>query len=124
MAEKKKILVVEDDAILSMMYKTKLEAENYEIVIVANGSEAVIAAKENAVDLILLDVIIPGLDGFSVLTELKKDAKTKKIPVIMLTNLGTDEDRKKGESLGAVDYLVKSNLTPEQVNQTISKYLK
>jgi len=124
MAEKKKIMIVEDDSALGMMYKAKLESVGYEIILADNGSDAIKIAQEDSADLILLDVIIPQLDGFSVLTELKKNPKTKGIPVIMSTNLGTDEDRKKGESLGAVDYLVKSNFTPEELSKIIEKYLK
>ena len=123
MDKKHKILVVEDDQILNLMYKTKLESEGYEVVIAENGSQALELVSPE-IELVLLDVIIPQLDGFSVLAELKKNELTKNIPVIMLTNLGTDEDRKKGESLGAVDYLLKVNLTPEQISETIKKYLK
>ncbi|NTW22760.1 response regulator [Candidatus Falkowbacteria bacterium] len=120
---KKTILVVEDDPVLSVMYKTKLEAEGYTIFTAANGVEALAEAKAEKPDLILLDIILPQLDGFSVLEELKDDTKTKKIPVIMLTNLGTDEDREKGQKLGAVDYLVKANYTPEQISSEIKKFL-
>lgn len=121
--DKKVILVIEDDPVLSVMYKTKLEAEGYTIIGANNGVDGLGAAKSNKPDLILLDIILPQLDGFSVLEELKEDAKTKKIPVILLTNLGTDEDREKGQKLGAVDYLVKANFTPEQISLEIKKFL-
>jgi CheY-like chemotaxis protein len=121
---KKTILVVEDDPVLGVMYKTKLEAEGYEIVSAVNGVEGLASAKQCKPDLILLDIILPQLDGFSVLEELKDDAKTKKIPVVLLTNLGTDEDREKGQKLGAVDYLVKANYTPEQISSEIKKFIK
>lgn len=121
---KKRILAVEDDSMLSIMYKTKLEADGFEVVVAADGVAGLKLAKENKIDLILLDIILPQLDGFSVLKELKSDAKTKKIPVIMLTNLGTDEDKAKGSKLGAVDYLVKASLTPEQVSAKIKEHLK
>ncbi len=120
---KKTILVIEDDPVLSVMYKTKLEAEGYTIISAGNGVEGLASAKAEKPDLILLDIIIPQLDGFSVLEELKEDAKTKKIPVILLTNLGTDEDKEKGQKLGAVDYLVKANYTPEQISSEIKKFL-
>jgi len=123
MEKKHKILVVEDDPILNMMYRTKLESEGYEVVIAENGCQALLLANSE-IELVILDVIIPQLDGFSVLAELKKNNETKKIPVIMLTNLGTEEDRKKGEALGAADYLLKVNLIPEQVSEVIKKYLK
>lgn len=123
-SSKKTILVIEDDPVLAVMYKTKLEAEGYEIVSATNGVEGLSSAKQCKPDLILLDIILPQLDGFSVLEELKDDAKTKKIPVVLLTNLGTDEDREKGQKLGAVDYLVKANYTPEQISSEIKKFIK
>lgn len=121
---KKRILVVEDDGMLSIMYKTKFQADGYEVLTADNGVDALNLIKEGGVDLVMLDIILPQMDGFSVLGEMKKDAKTKKIPVIMLTNLATDEDRQKGEKLGAADYLVKADLTPEQVSKKIKEHLK
>jgi len=124
MANNKKILVVEDDAMISSMYKTKFEADGFTVLIAADGAVGLEMAKKEKPDIIMLDVILPQLDGFSVLEEIKKDEKIKTIPVIMLTNLGTEEDKLKGESLGAVDYLVKASLTPGQVSQKIKQTLK
>lgn len=118
-----KILLVEDDETISWLYKSKFEQEKYNVVFAANGSDGLSMAKTEIPDLILLDVIMPQLDGFSVLEELKKDPATASIPVIMLTNLGTDEDKIKGRNLGAVDYLVKASLTPTQITEKIKKYL-
>lgn len=124
MADNKyKVLVVEDDPSLGVMYKTKFDADGYETILAVNGAEGVEAAKKNKPDIILLDVIMPLMDGFSALIEIKKDPKIKNIPVVLLTNLGTDEDKAKGEKLGAVDYVVKSNFTPSQVSEMIKKYL-
>lgn len=120
---KKKILLIEDDQAISMMYKGKLESNGYLVLTAVNGADGLELAKKEGLDLIMLDIILPQLDGFSVLAELKKDSKTKGIPVIMLTNLGTDEDRAKGEKMGAVDYIVKANMTPAQINEKIKKYL-
>jgi len=121
---KKKILVVEDEQILSSMYKAKFENDNFEVLIANNGVDGLRLAKEQKPSIIMLDVILPQIDGFSVLKELKKDKATKDIPVIMLTNLGTDEDKVKGEELGAADYLVKANLTPAQVEEKVKQYFK
>ncbi|MCK4553461.1 response regulator [Candidatus Parcubacteria bacterium] len=121
---KKKVLLVEDDKTISSMYKTKLEAGGFEVLIADNGADGLKLAKEQKPDIIMLDVILPQLDGFSVLEELKKDALTKNIPVVMLTNLGTEEDKEKGEKLGVTDYLVKASLTPAQVEEKIKQYLK
>ncbi|MEI7497839.1 MAG: response regulator [Candidatus Falkowbacteria bacterium] len=122
--DKKKILVVEDDPVLGVMYKTKLEAEGYEIVLAVNGADGLTMAQQNSFDIVLLDVILPQLDGFSVLAELKTNEVTKNVPVIMLTNLSTTEDKEKGLAMGAADYLVKAEYTPEQLSEAINKYIK
>jgi DNA-binding response OmpR family regulator len=121
---KKKILLVEDDFMISSMYKTKFEAEGFEVFVADNGSAGLELAKKEKPDIIMLDVILPQLDGFSVLEQIKQDKTTKNIPVIMLTNLGTEEDKKKGEAMGALDYLVKASLTPGQVSEKIKQALR
>jgi DNA-binding response OmpR family regulator len=120
---KKKILLVEDDKMISSMYQTKLEQEGYLVLLAENGAAAVDLALAEKPDLILLDIILPELDGFSALQQLRASKSTKKTPIIILTNLGTDEDKDKGKKYGATDYLVKSNLTPSQVSDKIKKYL-
>lgn len=120
---KKNILIIEDDLLISTMYKNKLEADGFETVSVYNGVDGLKMAKEGRFDLIMLDIILPQLDGFAVLERLKKDAKTKSIPVIMSTNLSTDEDAVKGKKLGAADYFVKTNNTPSDISGLIKKYL-
>ena len=120
---KKKILVVEDDSMISSMYKTKFEADGFEVLIADNGVMGLELAKKAKPDIIMLDVILPQLDGFSVLEQIKKDKATKNIPVIMLTNLGTNEDKKKGEIMGASGYLVKASLTPGQISEKIKQAL-
>ncbi len=122
-AGQKKLLIVEDDNLISSMYKTKFETDGFEVEVASNGADGLKLAKEKRIDMVLLDVILPQLDGFSVLEELKKDAKTKKIPVIMLTNLGTEEDVAKGKNMGAVDYIVKASMTPTEIEEVIKKYL-
>lgn len=123
-SNKKKILVVEDDGMIGSMYKTKFEADGYTVFIAVDGAAGLEAAKKEKPDIIMLDVILPRLDGFSVLEAIKKDKDIKDIPVIMLTNLGTEEDKKKGEKMGALDYLVKASLTPGQVSAKIKEVLK
>jgi DNA-binding response OmpR family regulator len=122
--QSKTILVVEDDPVLGVMYKTKLESEGYKIILATNGAEGLDMIKESHPDLVLLDIILPQLDGFSVLEEIAGDSKLKNIPVILLTNLGTEEDKTKGLELGAKDYLVKADYTPEQINEKIQNFLK
>jgi len=121
---KKKILVVEDDPMISSMYKTKFEVDGFEVFIADNGATGLELAKKEKPDIVMLDIILPQLDGFSVLEQIKQDKNTKDIPVIMLTNLSTDEDREKGAKMGALDYLVKASLTPGQISEKIRQILK
>lgn len=118
-----KILLVEDDEMLREMYEAKLKGEGYDLVTADNGGDGLRIAQAEQFNLILLDIMLPQLDGFSILEELKSKPEKAKTPIIMLTNLGTDEDRAKGERLGAVDYLIKANMTPEQLATAIKKYL-
>lgn len=122
--KKKKILVVEDDPMISSMYKTKFELDGFDVLTADNGAKGFELAKKEKPDIIMLDVILPQLDGFSVLDNIKKDKAVKNIPVIMLTNLGTEEDMAKGKKMGALDYFVKASLTPGQVSEKIKQYLK
>lgn len=124
MAEQKiKVLIVEDEEMLVNMYISKFEKDGFEPIKALNGKTGLeLAQKENPA-IILLDIIMPEMDGFMVLKELKANAKTKNIPIIMLTNLGQDEDIQKGNKLGANDYLVKANLTPAQVVDKVKNIL-
>ena len=123
MADTKKVLIVEDDTLISSMYKIKLEQDGYAVVVANNGSEGLVKVKAEKPDIILLDIIMPQLDGFTVLEGMRGKLGIK-APIIMLTNLGTEEDRAKGEKLGATDYLVKSSVTPAQVSENVTKNLK
>ncbi len=97
------------------MYQVKFEHEGFQILKAVDGEQGLQVAAKEKPDFILLDVIMPKMDGFSVLKKLKADEVTKNIPVMLLTNLGQDEDVKKGNELGAVGYLVKANITPSEV---------
>lgn len=123
MKKNKKILIVEDDSTILTMYKSKFDSDGFEVLSAENGDEALKIMKKEKPDIIMLDVILPQIDGFEVLTRLKKDKATEKIPVVMLTNLGTTEDKEKGEKLGATDYLVKASLTPSEISEKIKKIL-
>lgn len=104
----KRILIVEDERPLSHALELKLTHEGYEVATAATGAAGLKAATEDGpFDLLLLDLILPEMDGFAVLQGLK--AKKCKTPVVVLSNLGQDEDRRKAKELGAKDYLVKSN---------------
>ena len=118
-----KILLVEDDEFLANMYRAKLEIENYEVVMALNGEAGLHMAEEKNPDLILLDIVMPKMNGFEVLKHLKSDKDLKKIPVILLTNLGQKEDVEKGLKLGADEYLIKAHFLPSEVINKIIKML-
>jgi len=122
MDDQKTILLVEDDQILIKMYTRKFEKEGFKVLSAFDGQAGLdeLAKAEPKPKVILLDVMLPKLDGFQVLEKVKGDPATKDIPVILLTNLGGgQEDRQKGQKLGAVDYLVKSDLTPAQIVEKV-----
>ena len=118
-----KILIVEDDNFLVDMYTTKFELEGFQVVSADNGEKGIELAQSESPDIILLDILMPKMDGFSTLIELKKDDATKDIPVILLTNLGQKEDVKKGFELGAAGYLIKAHFMPSEVVDKIKKIL-
>ncbi len=123
MAEQIHVLLVEDDAFLSNIYKTKLEMEGYKVTTADNGESAWQQAEVKDPDIILLDVLLPKLDGFGVLEKLKANPKTVNIPVMMLTNLGQKDDVERGLKGGAVDYLIKAHFKPSEVVEKIRKIL-
>ncbi len=121
---KKKILIIEDETTLQGALLEFLEAEGFEAISAADGETGIEMVKTEKPDLVLLDIIIPKKDGYKVLAEMKKDPKTKEIPVILLTNLESPEDIQRAFELGATTYLVKSNYKLEDVVNRIKEMLK
>lgn len=120
---KKKILIVEDDNFVAEVYSTKLLEMGHEVIIAQNGEEGLNALKESIPDLILLDIIMPVMGGIEMLEELKKNEEWKKIPVILLTNVGEKDSIQKVQTLGVQDYLIKSHFTPAEVIEKIDAVL-
>jgi two-component system, cell cycle response regulator len=120
------ILMVEDDQFLRDLMRTKLLRENYEVSVAVDGNEGLQKIRSLAPDIVLLDIILPGLDGFRVLEMIRADhsPKTAKTPIILLSNLGQDSDITKGRQLGATDYLVKSSLTIDEIITKIQGILR
>ena len=118
-----KILLVEDDETLVEMYIMKFKEENLNLLVAKEGEAGLALAQKELPGLILLDIMMPKMDGFAVLTALKKSEKTKEIPVLMLSNLGQEADIAKGKALGAADYIVKSSMTPAELVAKIRTYL-
>ena len=123
MAEKIKVLLIEDDKMIIDMYTLKFTQEGFDVMQAENGAEGLKAAEKVNPDVILLDIILPQMDGFTVLKSLKEKDELKDIPVVLLTNLGQDGDVKKGLELGANDYLIKANFTPAQVVDKVKSVL-
>ncbi|MDP3986156.1 MAG: response regulator [Candidatus Veblenbacteria bacterium] len=121
---KTKVLIVEDDPTLRDMYATKFESEGFEVLKAGNGEEGLELARTKKPEAILLDVMMPKLDGFATLKEIRADKNLKKLPVVMLTNLGQEEDIKKGKELGADDYFIKANQTPAEIVAKVRALLK
>ena len=119
--QKTKILLVEDEEMLANMYEVKFQNEGFILIKALDGMQGLELGKQEKPDFILLDIIMPKMDGFSVLKSLKEDPATKAIPVMLLTNLGQDEDVKRGKELGSVGYLVKANVTPSEVVDAVKK---
>lgn len=105
----KKVLAVEDDLFLKELLAGKLSDDEFNVFYASNGDEALSLAATEVPDVILLDILLPGMSGYEVLEKLKADETTKHIPVLILSNFGQPEDIEKGKSLGAVDFLVKAN---------------
>lgn len=117
--EGKVILLVDDDLTLREMYEERLKTEGFDIIQASNGEEALAKARESKPNIILLDVMMPKINGFDVLKEIKSDPELKDIPVIILTALIQDVDKLQGKKLGAADYIVKSETMPGEVIQKI-----
>ncbi len=120
----KKILIIEDDKFLRELIGQKLLKEGYDIVEAVDGEKGIKSIKDEKPDLVLLDLILPGIDGFEVLSKMKKDAATAQTPVIILSNLGQKDDIEKGLKMGADDYLIKAHFTPGEIIDKIRAVLK
>lgn len=119
----KRILFVEDDDALASVYVVRLEAEGFQVQRVANGEDALAMAISFKPDLVLLDVMMPKVSGFDVLDILRNTPETANLKIIMLTALSQDSDKKRAESLGVDDYLVKSQVVISDVIERIKKHL-
>lgn len=119
----KYVLVAEDDSFYGNVFKTKLAKEGLEVDVVVNGKKALEAARERKPDLILLDLVMPEMDGFEALEAFKSDDSLKDVPVIILSNLGQDSDVEKAKSLGAKDYFIKSNVSIQKVVEIVKNNL-
>lgn len=124
MSGSKKILIIEDDQFTREVYEEVLKDEGFEVTLASDGQQGLDKAKEGDYTLILLDVMMPKMNGLEVLEHLQKDPPTKKNgPIILLTNLAHDPIIKDALSKGAKSYLIKSDLTPDQLVEKLKKFL-
>lgn len=123
MAEEKTILVIEDDFFIRELYQRQLQKEGYKVEVAGDGTEGLEQSQKMQPNLILLDIMLPKLNGLDLLRTLKAKPETKDIPVILLTNLGQDSVIKEGFQLGAAGYLIKSAYTPSQVVEEVKRFL-
>ena len=120
----KTILIIEDDKFLRELIVRKLNEEDFEVSQAVDGEEGIKKIIEEKPNLILLDLILPGIDGFEVLARMKKESALSSIPVIILSNLGQKDDVEKGLKMGAIDYLIKAHFTPGEIIEKIKAALK
>jgi DNA-binding response OmpR family regulator len=120
---KKRILLAEDDPFLIDIYTTKLKDSDFDVDTAANGEEILKKAKEIKFDLLILDIVLPHMDGWEIIGKIKSDPASKDLKVIILSNLGQKEEVEKGMKLGAEKYLIKAHYTPSQVVEEIKKII-
>ncbi len=120
-----KILIIEDDIVLSRMYQKKFEHEGFEVAAAYSGGEGLQKAPIEKPDVILLDIMMPAVDGFAVIRNLKQDEATRSIPIIILTNLGTSQIFiEEAKRLGVREYLIKYKTSAKEVIEAVRRALK
>ncbi len=122
--DKKKILIVEDDVFIRDIYQIKFAQEGFDVIMAEDGIVALKKLEQFVPAIILLDIIMPYMDGMEVLRKIKANAKLKDIPIIMLTNISEKENIDEGMEVGADDFLIKSHFTPSEVVQKVKTLLK
>ena len=120
----KKVLIIEDDSFLQGLEASKLEKESYKVITASSGEEAMKKIYEPDIDVILLDLILPDFDGFEILKKIKTTENLKKIPVVVFSNLSEESAIKKSQELGAIDFMVKSNFTLDELIKRIKTLIK
>lgn len=118
-----KILIIEDDKFLLKLYSDKLQREGFKVFESLTGEEGLNKVLAEKPDLVILDLILPGKNGFEVLSEMKLNPETKEIPVIILSNLGQETDIKRGLEMGAAAYLVKTDFSVNQLPEIVRENL-
>lgn len=121
---KEKILIIEDDKFFRDLISKKLDAGGFDVAKAVDGKEAFEYLRDNIPSLIILDLILPGMDGYEVLSVLKKNEKWSQIPVVVLSNLGQREEIDRAMSLGADEYMVKVNYVPDEIIERVQSVIR
>ena len=117
-----KVYIAEDDQFLVKAYQMKLAQAGFEVFVAYDGQQLLDKLKEGDPDIILLDLIMPTMDGFVTLTQLHADGVTQRVPVIVASNLGQEEDIRRAKELGARDFILKSNVSLQAIVDIVHKY--
>jgi len=118
-----KILIVEDEPNLLELYRMALERAGFEVFTAVNGEVGFMLAKSNPPDLVLLDILMPKVDGYEMLRRVKAEATTKNVPVIIFSNLSQKEEIEKGLKLGAADFIIKTSITPTAMVEKVKQWV-
>lgn len=121
---KNKILLIEDDDFIRLMYQEELTKSGFEMTACISAEEGLKALEQGVFDLILLDIMLPGMNGLEALKYIKQNPKTKDLKVVLLTNLGQEAIIKQGFSMGAVGFLIKSAYNPDQIVKEIKTFIE
>jgi DNA-binding response OmpR family regulator len=116
------VLMIEDDSAVAEMYRLRLSADGYRVMIARTGEEGLSIARNTAPDLVYLDLRLPGMDGFEVLRKLREAPETAEVPVIILTNFGRPELVERGLKLGALEFLIKADTTPARLAESAGRW--
>lgn len=122
--EKIPVLLIEDDAFLAKIYAQKLEDEGFDVSLSSNGEDGLRLALREPPACVLLDILLPGADGFEILNRMKAEQTLANVPVVIISNLGQREDVQKAMSAGAVGYLIKAHSLPQDVARKVKEILK
>jgi DNA-binding response OmpR family regulator len=118
-----KILFIEDDPLINKIYSTRLKADGHEVFTAENGEEGLKIAMDNNPEIVILDVMMPRVDGFEVLEKLRADERFKLKPIIMYSNLNNEEEIKRAKQMGVTEFVIKANLSPTQMVEKIKQYI-
>jgi len=119
----KTVLIIEDDPLIVKIYSTRLKSDGYEVFSAENGEDGLKLAEEKHPQLVILDVMMPRIDGFGVLSRLRSAEETKNIPVLLYSNLAAEEEINRAKSMGATEFIVKANISPTEMVAKIKSYL-